>query len=414
MQLSDQSFVEDDEDWSRPGVAYSTSDEHYLVVAHNDYAGGQAIYGRTVSTKGVRLSWESVFYTAAKDAIQPDVAYNATEDEYLVVWMYDANGDGETFEIWGRILPPIAHPAAFKIISWSHRSFWSPRVVWNSARNEYFVVWNAWDVSGGVPGLPNDVSGYRIGADGNVINEGSPVVISSADYPHQVDVAYSTGNDEYLVVWARAYAAPTTDYDIYGARVTWDGSVVSPGAFAICSAAGHQNTPAVAYDRRQVPIIEPPWWQTVERYMVVWEDDRGGAERDILGRELDGDANPGDFVAFVAWAGDDRAPDVARSSLATEGIVFGDPTGWLVVWQHETSTGWAVWGLQEGPGTTDAAFQVASRDSWDYRQPTLALAADHRLLIAYEGESSVQQQIYGRLEWPGGLTTFLPMAVRGS
>jgi hypothetical protein len=152
--------------------------------------------------------------------------------------------------------------------------------------------------------------------------------------------------------------------------------------------------------------------------MVVWEEELENGEHDIVGRELDGNANPGGVVTFVAWLGDDTAPDVARSSLATEGIVLGDPTGWLVVWQHKTATGWAIWGLQKGPGTTDAAFQVASRDSWEYRQPALALAADHRLLIAYEGDApdddAVQQHIYGRLEWPGGLTTFLPMVVRGS
>ena len=408
-----------DVEWFHPAVVYDGLGEQYLMVAHNDYAGGQGLYASKVSREGAWRSWRVVFSVSGKDAIQPDVAYNATDDEYLVVWMYDANGDGQTYEIWGRILPIIDHPAAFQIMAWPNRSFWSPRVVWNSARNEYLVVWNAINVSGGLPGVPNDVSGYRIDADGAIINAGSPIVVSSADYPQQVDVAYSTGNDEYLVAWVRAYTAATTGNDIYGARVTWNGTLVAPGAFAIHSAAGHQDAPAVAYDRRTVQVGRSPG-VTVERYVVVWEHELSNGEHDIAGRELDGDANPGASVTFVNWLGDDTSPDVARSSLASEGTVPGDDTGWLVVWQHATLTGWSVWGRQKGPGTTDVSFPVASGEFWAAEQPALALAADHRLLVAYESDSvgnpTIKRHIYGRLEWPAGLNWWahLPLVVQDS
>jgi hypothetical protein len=167
-----------------------------------------------------------------------------------------------------------------------------------------------------------------------------------------------------------------------------------------------------------LPIILPPYYRIFERYMVVWQHELTNGEHDIVGRELDGNATPGDLVTFVSWLGDDTAPDVARSSFATEGIVIGDYTAWLVVWQHKTLTGWAVWGFQKGPLGTEEPFVVSSYPNWDAERPTLALSADHRLLITYEGDSAgdptVDRHIYARLEWPGGLTTYVPMVVRGS
>ena len=33
--------------------------------------------------------------------IQPAVAYSSTNGEYFVVCMYNINGDGSTYDIWG-------------------------------------------------------------------------------------------------------------------------------------------------------------------------------------------------------------------------------------------------------------------------------------------------------------------------
>ena len=84
-----------------PAIAYNWLHNEYLVVWHNVWPSGHRdIYARRVSDSGQLLSWFSIS-AGPNDRAQPAVAYNAINDEYLVVWMYNANGDGSTYEIWG-------------------------------------------------------------------------------------------------------------------------------------------------------------------------------------------------------------------------------------------------------------------------------------------------------------------------
>jgi len=87
--------------------------------------------------------------------MQPAVAYNAKEDNYLVVWMYNWSGtsiwnpnriDGRTVKWDGSSMG-----SERVIISWPNRSFWTPRVTWNSFHNQYMVVWTAFDTTTGQP-----------------------------------------------------------------------------------------------------------------------------------------------------------------------------------------------------------------------------------------------------------------------
>ena len=71
----------------------------YEFVWHNTWPGGNHdIYARRVSGDDQILSWFAVS-AGSNDRTQPAVTYNATNDEYLIVWMYNVNGDGTTFEI---------------------------------------------------------------------------------------------------------------------------------------------------------------------------------------------------------------------------------------------------------------------------------------------------------------------------
>src|SRR5881296_2814029 len=64
----------------------------------------------------------------------------------------------------------------------------------------------------------------------------------------------------YFVVWADKRNYNSTEYDIYGGRVSSTGEVLDPAGIAICTDPGRQTSPRVAFDG--------------QKYLVVWEDDR--------------------------------------------------------------------------------------------------------------------------------------------
>jgi hypothetical protein len=373
-----------------PAVAYNWVHHEYLVVWHNTWPDGHRdIYARRVSESGRLLSWFAIS-AGPNDRAQPAVAYNATNDEYLVTWMYNANGDGTTYEIWGRIVAwngGYMNPE-FQIITWANRTFWTPRVAWNSYRNEYLVVWNAMDTT---TWLPTDVAHALLAADGTKL---FGTIITSTDEPHQADVAYNVATDEYLVVWRRVWTAG--DGDIRAARVSGNSGVVvnPPGEFTISAPTEDQMLPAVTTNQQH-------------RYMVVWQHAYPGpcCDWDIRGQELDAAGGlVGGEIIIASTFDDELSPAVvARPGTGRE---------YLAVWQRTTSAGDVVEAVRWGDVAYNY-FEVAAVAFWDNENPAVA-AGNSSFFIVYEGDSqgdpTVYRHIYGRKLVPEAI--FLPVVVR--
>jgi hypothetical protein len=392
VQLSRQS-TPSGENWYRPAIAYNSQRHEYLVVTHNDWSTGRAIYGSIVTDGGVWQGWFWMFGSSGKDSVQPAVAYNHTNNQYLVVWMYNANGDGNTYEIWGEILSgdcgTVVKPP-FQIITWSHRSFWTPRVAWNSYRNQYLVVWSAMDTSGGFPGVPSDISSMLLSSTGDIITGRN---LTTSNYPQQADVTYNLARDEYLVVFVRAYntTPPNTSNDIYGQRVSRENAVIGV-EFPICAELKHQSTPRVTTNEQ-------------DRYLVVWDHEYSATDHDIHGQLLDVDGNKvGGYINIAISIENDTRPAVAANGATGE---------WLVVWQRASTEGAQIRGARWGSGLTSYIFEVAAWTWWDCMTPAVAAGAPG-YLIAYEGDSTsdptVKQHIYGRMWRPEAI--YLPLVLR--
>jgi hypothetical protein len=166
-------------------VAYNPTANEYLVVweADHDADGvvngeqeiwGQRIRGDTGGEVGVddfRISDMGIDGVSIYDATRPDVAYNASEDEYLVVWQADDDAGG---------------------ISNGETEIFAQRL----------------DGSGAEVG-PNDIRISDVGNDGNDLSDaGEPAVAT-------------TSGQELLVVWhGDETAGPLVDdeFEIYGQR----------------------------------------------------------------------------------------------------------------------------------------------------------------------------------------------------
>jgi hypothetical protein len=79
-----------------PAVAANWVRGEYLVVWHNLWPNGRRdIYARRVAQNGRLLSWFAVS-DLPNSCLQPAVAYDAANAQYLVVWMYDVHLDHAT------------------------------------------------------------------------------------------------------------------------------------------------------------------------------------------------------------------------------------------------------------------------------------------------------------------------------
>lgn len=370
----------------KPAVAYNSLHDEYLVVWHNEWLSGHHdIYARRVSATGQLLSWFSVS-AGTNNRTEPAVAYNATNDEYLVVWRYNANGDGATYEIWGKTIAwnGAYQNSEFQIITWANRTFRKPEVVWNNLRNEYFVVWSAFDAT---TSLATDVAHAILASDGTKL---FGTIISSADHPHQADVTFNNSTDEYLVVWR--YMSGSQG-NIRGARVSANtGVVISPPGEIILSSESNDE---------QFPVVTT---NGGNRYLAVWQTWVSG-DWDIHGKELDSDGNVlvTQYLIAILWGYDEMYPDVAAR--------LGPDRDYLVTWQKSTTSGEQIHAISWGD-VPSQKIEVATREFWDNGNPAVAWGKGKAMFV-YDGNSQIigmYRHIYGRLWAPHA--AYLPVMIR--
>ncbi|MFC2029735.1 hypothetical protein ACFLWA_03295 [Chloroflexota bacterium] len=377
----------------RPAVDWNLLHSEFLVVWEAVTPEGQTgIFGRRVDMNGELLNSFRIS-AGPNGCLQPAVAFNYNTDEYLVVWMYNANGDFKTFEIWGRLVAwdGSYQKPEFQIITWSNRTFSNPQVVANEYLNEYLVVW---DAANATTFAPTDVASKRLSKDGAEL---SGRIISTIGEPKQADVTFLWTANEYLVVWTRT--AAVNNGDIYAARVKGsDGNIVTPpGEFAVNTAAVDQAHPAVSTNR-------------VDRYVVVWQQLFAGpcCDWDIHAVQLDHEGTQvGGAFGFSTETDSEQHPDVAA--------VQGSVRDYLAVWQRTTATGEELWaGRRTDTPGVGLPFEVSSASGWDSTFPALAYGRPN-YLFAYErapnNNALVLRQIYGRRWAPHGI--FLPIVVAG-
>jgi hypothetical protein len=386
----------DTSDEHTPAVAYNYVHKEYLVVWDNEWPGGSRdIYARRVSEGGQILTWFSIS-TGANNRLRPAVAYNATNGEYLIVWMKEVSSD--VYEIWGRIIAwngGYMNPE-FKIISWTNRSFWTPRVAWNSYRNEYLVVWNAFNTTISFPpGVPNDIASARLSNTGSIL---SSSILTTYSGPHQVDITYNVAMNQYFIAFVVVHTEATSGNDIYGLRVGWDGSPVG-GLIEIYrdDIAGqrkHQNHPAVATNEQ-------------DKYMVVWEHAYTSTDHDIYGREYHVDGTPdGSYFTISSWTQDDTVPDVAANGANKE---------WVAVWQRAlpSGSGYSIHGFRWGSAGSSAytyLFDVINWTFYECKNPAVACDIPGYLIVYEEKVPPNKFDIYGRMWWPEAV--YLPLILR--
>ena len=357
-------------DASLPAVAYNSHDNEYLVVwCGDDDTGGlvdgeSEIFGQRVEAAtgaeigaDLRLSDMGPDGSSAYVAFTPAVAYNSANNEYLVVWYGDDDTaplvDNET-EIFGQRVNAATGAEIgandFRLSDMgpdgnTGYSTYRPAVAYNPTNNEYLVVWRGDDDTGGLVNDEFEVFGQRvnaatgaeIGTDFRLSDMGPD---GNANYDaYGPAVAYNSTNNQYLVVWDgddNTGGLVDEEYEVFGQRVdaATGGEIGADFRLSDMGPDGNANydadRPAVAYN------------STHNQYLVVWEgdDNTGGLvdeEDEIFGQRVEAVTGAEIGAGFRL---SDVGPNGDANYVAWDPAVTYNPTNneYLVVWWGDDNT----------------------------------------------------------------------------
>jgi len=175
-------------DANDPAVAYNSNNNEYLVVWRGDDDSGalvngeQEIFGQRIdAATGNEIGSDFQLSDMGTDGLtnyfarSPSVTYNATNNEYFVVWSGTDNNTGMVvgeYEIFGqRIDADTGAELGGDIrltnmgpMGDSNYDAFSPALTYNIRNNEYFVVWSGSNNTGVLVAGEFEIYGQRINA----------------------------------------------------------------------------------------------------------------------------------------------------------------------------------------------------------------------------------------------------------
>jgi hypothetical protein len=380
-----------------PAVAYNSTDNEYLVVWYgdDDFGGGldgdfeifgqrlDAATGAEEGTNDFRISEMGGANSADYDAFAPAISYNNADNEYLVVWQGADNTYGLDIgehEIFGQRLEGdtgfgIAEPIRISHMGGTGDPTYTARsaaVVFNDTSNEYLVVWDGDDDSGGLLDNEFEIFGQRIDGDSGAeigFNDfrisdmgGTGNAVFWATAPA---VAFNSTNNEYLVVWKGDDGTGDLvddEFEVFGQRINAsNGAETGANDFRISDMGGTGDTgynagpPKVAYIGAS------------NEYLVVWigDDDTGGLlndEFEVFSQRINaatGVQNGANDVRITDMGGIGNTLYRARTFSTSLHVASNPGAGEaVVVWSGDDSRGslvvneWEIFGQRVSPLVT--------------------------------------------------------------
>jgi len=239
-----------------PDLTYNPNNHEILVVFEHEYSvSDHDIYARRLDSNGSPIGEWIPISTSIEWDVNPAVAYNSYRNEYLIVWERRI-GEPEfgQFDIYAqRIAANGSTVGSLIALETGTANQRFPALAYNSTNDEYLIVWQ--DLSSG----NWDIMGRRLSGSGSLI--GSKLTIEAPGH-HQThpDIAYNPAANEYLVVWEDQIGGSSSDWDIKcwrlngsGANLTWhliasSGSLRRMNPSLTYHAAGNEYIVAYEYE----------------------------------------------------------------------------------------------------------------------------------------------------------------------
>ncbi len=340
-----------------PSLAYDSQNNRYLIVyLKSEFPNPPSVYGHLLNCDGTAYGDEILISEGEYQRWNPSVAYDRANQRFLVVW--SEYNSSTSYDIYGQMVNANGTLSGSNFaIANANQGQYYPQAAYDAANQRFLVVWE--DLRNGT----YDIYGQLVNANGSLYS-GNFIISDAANSQERPALAYDNSNQRFLVVWADTRGG--SDYDIYGQLVNANGTL-SGSNFVISDAASAQYNPSLAFD------------STNQRFLVTWEDSRGGSYYDIYGQlvNANGTLNNNNFVISDEDF-DQLCPSVAFDSVTQR---------FLVVWEDiRSDETYDIYGQYvNANGTLSGANLAISEASYDQRTPVVAYNLNFaNFLVAYE------------------------------
>ncbi len=259
---------------------------------------------------------------------------------------------------------------------------YSPDIAYNTAHDEYLVVWeNVW-ANGG----HHDIYAQRIAGDGRL--QSWFAVSSGSNKQKEPSVAYDPIHDRYLVVFLYDVSGTGTDWDVHGRLIPWEGPSAGLTDFPICSFASNQGHPVAAFAYAQ------------QEFLVAWINFPSGQPSYLSARRIFSDGSGFPSGPFVVSSGLENRdfPDLTYNPIRNE---------YLLVWDVlKAGTAVDIYGIRlSGTGSVltggtppvAAEFPIAGWPAIEEKPAVATCASYDQYLVAWQSDQSTgNYAIYAR------------------
>lgn len=315
---------------------------NYLVV-YNDCRNDDCpewpgdIYATRVTPTGEVLEPQGIPVAIAGGRIYPE-ALEFFNGHYYLFWSTDADG-AESEVYYTRLNPAGQVLDTMKLTAGEYRQL-LPQAAANET--QMMAVW----IDGRAEVSSWSIYGARFNSDGAIIDPDGFLITRSANYERKPAAAFDGTN--YLVVWEDGRPADTYELfsDVYGARITPNGSLLDPTGLAIAAATKDQEKLQVAY--------------TGTQFVVTWEDHRDDKEANF---------QPDIYAARVTREGaaldPEGVPIMNGEDEYTSPVVAGDGADAMILWEFNGGI-WAKRLSAEGAVPDPEPIRINPDDSNNY------------------------------------------------
>lgn len=309
-------------------AAYNATNQEYLVVTrHSNYpTGDNGVYGQFLDINGQLKGGRFLIYPEAYSYSPLAISWNSADNQYAVFWGHSSGYvSGMILEANGAISFLAANVTSGLV------GAGNSDVVYNAATNTYLLVFDAFS---GIYGRMFDSAGNSPGGIFK-IDEFMADIYTSPSFPK---LAYHAGSQKYLVAWAdkRDGEYPYIIPNVYGQLLNADGSDYM-GNFAISTLPENEFMVSVS----SVPGLD--------KFLVSWIWDKSGSPVDqyVLGREVAvADQSLGPVAAISEEISVEGVPHAYVTSYGTAADCLDEQC--LLAWADERAGSQDIYGQRIG------------------------------------------------------------------